>query len=270
MLITVVEMKVYLDLVFILNFCYDFLLLLSVTIENKTYPKIKRLLLASLTGSVTLILLFLPLNNFFLLIFKLLTSLILILISFGYKSKETFISNLKSFYGSSIILGGILYALDLQFNTYKKGFLFIKNKNTSILILLLLIGPVLLFFYLKGRRREYIRENYLHDIKFTYKEKTYTLKAFLDTGNKIKDPYKKRSVFIYFLDFPINDEDIIYVPYQTIGTNGLIKCIKPEYLELDGKELDSSKYLVGKSREKLNLYGANCIMPEILKEEIND
>ena len=36
------------------------------------------------------------------------------------------------------------------------------------------------------------------------------------------------------------------------------------------KELDSSKYLVGKSREKLNLYGANCIMPEILKEEIND
>ena len=123
---------------------------------------------------------------------------------------------------------------------------------------------------MKGRRREYIRENYLHDIKFTYKEKTYTLKAFLDTGNKIKDPYKKRSVFIYFLDFPINDEDIIYVPYQTIGTNGLIKCIKPEYLELDGKELDSSKYLVGKSREKLNLYGVNCIMPEILKEEIND
>ena len=260
-------MKVYLDLVFILNFCYDFLLLLSVTIENKTYPKIKRLLLASLTGSITLVLLFLPLNNFFLLIFKLLTSIVLILTAFG---KKKFISNLKSFYGSSIILGGILYAINLHFNTNRNGFLFIKNKNTFIIILLLLIGPVLLFFYLKGRRREYIRENYLHDIKFTYKEKTYTLKAFLDTGNKIKDPYKKRSVFIYFLDFPINDEDIIYVPYQTIGTNGLIKCIKPEYLELDGKELDSSKYLVGKSREKINLYGANCIMPEILKEEMND
>ena len=33
--------------------------------------------------------------------------------------------------------------------------------------------------------------------------------------------------------------------------------------------LDSSKYLVGKSREKIDLYGASCIMPEILKEEIN-
>ena len=267
MLITVVEMKVYLDLVFILNFCYDFLLLLSVTIENKTYPKIKRLLLASLTGSITLVLLFLPLNNFFLLIFKLLTSIVLILTAFG---KKKFISNLKSFYGSSIILGGILYAINLHFNTNRNGFLFIKNKNTFIIILLLLIGPILLFLYLKGRRKEYIKENYLHDIKFTYKENTYTLKAYLDTGNKIKDPYKKRSVFIYSLDFTMDDADIIYVPYETISTNGLLKCIKPEYLELDGREIDSNKYLIGKSKRKINLYGANCIMPEILKEELND
>ena len=252
-------MKVYLDLVFILNFCYDFLLLLSVTIETKIYPNIKKIVLGTFIGSLTLLLLFLPLNNFFLLIFKLLTSLILILISFGYKSKETFISNVKSFYGNSIILGGILYALDLSFNT---------SKNTAIFLLLIIIAPLILFLYLKGRRIDIIKQNYLHNISFKYQDKTYNLVAFLDTGNKVQDPYKKRNVIVAFLDdLDTYDIDTIYVPYETLSGKGILPCIKIEELRVDGQLLDSSKYLVGKSKEKIDLYGASCIMPDILKEE---
>ena len=241
-----VGMKVYLDLVFILNFCYDFLLLLSVTIETKTYPKIKMLISGGLVGSLTLFLLFLPLNNFSLLIAKISTSILMILVSFGRKNITKY---LKSFYGNSIILGGILYALDLTFNT---------SKNTAILLLLIVIAPLILFLYLRGRKTDIIK----------YQDKTYNLVAFLDTGNKVQDPYKKRNVIVAFIDdLDIADIDTIYVPYETLSGKGILPCIKIEELRVDDKTIDSSKYLIGKSKEKINLYGASCIIPEILKEE---
>lgn len=251
-----VGMKVYLDLVFILNFCYDFLLLLSVTIETKTYPKIKMLISGGLVGSLTLSLLFLPLNNFSLLLTKILTSILMILVSFG---RKNILRYLKSFYGNSVILGGILYALDLSFN---------NSKNTTIFLLLIIIAPLILFLYLKGRRIDIIKQNYLHNISFKYQDKTYNLVAFLDTGNKVQDPYKKRNVIVAFLDdLDIADIDTIYVPYETLSGKGILPCIKIEELRVDDKTIDSSKYLIGKSKEKINLYGASCIIPEILKEE---
>ena len=82
----------------------------------------------------------------------------------------------------------------------------------------------------------------------TYKEKDYTLKAFLDTGNKIKDPYKKRSVFIYFLDFPINDEDIINARKVFTELNDKFKAqIKPEQDEV--REL-GGLYIIGTERHE--------------------
>lgn len=251
-----VGMKVYLDLVFILNFCYDFLLLLSVTIETKIYPNIKKIVLGTFIGSLTLLLLFLPLNNFSLLLTKILTSILMVLVSFG---RKNILRYLKSFYGNSIILGGILYALDLSFN---------NSKNTTIFLLLIIIAPLILFLYLKGRRIDIIKQNYLHNISFKYQDKTYNLVAFLDTGNKIQDPYKKRNVIVAFLDdLDTYDIDTIYVPYETLSGKGILPCIKIEELKIDGQLLDSSKYLVGKSKEKIDLYGASCIMPDILKEE---
>ena len=92
------NMIIYLDLVFIINFIIDLLLLLTVNIALKRYSKISRLLLSALFGSVSLIGLFIPLNSFFLSLFKLIMGMCMALIAFGYKNiKYTFYNVLYLF-----------------------------------------------------------------------------------------------------------------------------------------------------------------------------
>ena len=51
-------MKVYIDIVFFTNFLFDFILLLSVNIILKRNMKIYRIILGALTGTLTLLMLF--------------------------------------------------------------------------------------------------------------------------------------------------------------------------------------------------------------------
>ena len=64
-------MKVYLDLLFILNFLLDFIILSAVNYILRRNVKQGRILLGSLIGTVTLLILFIKLSNFELLLYKL-------------------------------------------------------------------------------------------------------------------------------------------------------------------------------------------------------
>ena len=55
----------------------------------------------------------------------------------------------------------------------------------------------------------------------------------VDTGNNLYDPYKKRPVIIVS-DKYIKEDKYILVPYHTISGNGLLKCIKPDIIFIDG------------------------------------
>ena len=79
------NMKVYIDLIVIINYMYDLMILTSVSILLKRHPKTYRLLLGSLLGSITIITLFIRLSPFMLLLLKILTSVCVVLISFGTK-----------------------------------------------------------------------------------------------------------------------------------------------------------------------------------------
>ena len=82
-------MKIYLDLVFFLNFGFDFLLLLTLKIILKKNTSFLRILLGAFIGALSIIFLFLPLNSFTLFLFKLLISLIMIRISHRYDGVKT-------------------------------------------------------------------------------------------------------------------------------------------------------------------------------------
>ena len=52
------KMKIYLDAVFLLNFCYDLLLLMTIDITLKRHMNLKRLFLSSIIGGMSLAILF--------------------------------------------------------------------------------------------------------------------------------------------------------------------------------------------------------------------
>ena len=88
-------MKVYLDLVMILNFFIDFILLLSVKIILKRNIKLNRIIYGSFIGGLSILLLFFNINSFILFIAKVLISIIMIIISFGYRNIKYTLINLK-------------------------------------------------------------------------------------------------------------------------------------------------------------------------------
>lgn len=117
-------MKVYLDLVFLLNFFFDFLLLYGTCKILKEIVPIKRLVFGSLVASSSIFLLFIKLNSIELFLIKIIISIGIILVTFG---KSNFIKNISYFYLLSIILGGSLYLLNVSFTYKNQGILFINN-----------------------------------------------------------------------------------------------------------------------------------------------
>lgn len=261
-------MKVYLDLVFFINFMFDLLLLMTVSIECKVFSKKRRLLISSFLGSLSTFLLFLPLNNFSLFLFKVVISIIMIFVGFKITSKELFFSLLKSLYGNSIILGGLIYFLNNQFSYKQKGFIFIHDGTSLNLIIILISSPVIFYLYHKMIVIEKKKRELLHSVSIKCKKGSINTLGFLDTGNNIKDPYKKRGVIlINSSEINLNIEESILVPFKTVDSNNLLKCIEIEELRIDDN-LITKKYLLGVSPKKIEIKGASCILPNMIEEEL--
>ena len=129
-------MIVYIDLLFVLNFIYDFLLLLTVSITLKRNVRLKRIFLGACLGGISTFIIFLPVNKYILLLLKILNSLIMVSITYKFKDIKYFFNNIIYLYMCSVILAGFLYFLKLEFN------------NMCYLISLS-IAPLILYLYIK-------------------------------------------------------------------------------------------------------------------------
>lgn len=252
-------MTVYVDLVLILNIAMDFLLLLSVSTTLKRNVKFYRIILGSLIGGISVVFLFLKLNNLTLFLFKLIVSMIMVLVTFSFKNIKYFFNNLLYLYLLSIILGGGIYLLDIQFNYKNEGLLFINNGFKLNFIVLLISSPFIIYMYIKSIRS--IKRNYsnFYRVDIIYNEKKYRFNAVLDTGNRLYDPYKKRPIVIVNTNkIKLNYENSIIVPYHTASGNGILKCILVDELIIEGKILN--KVLVGISKEKFHIEGVDMLL----------
>jgi len=259
-------MTLYLDLIFFLNIWFDFLLLTSVSILLKRNVSFKRLLLGSTIGSLTIFILFIKLNSISLLIFKILVSILMIVTTFSFKNLKYTLINLLYFYLISIILGGGLYLISNLFSFSNSGLVFYYNGFKINYIILLLISPLIVFIYLKSINKLNINYSNYYKVDILYKKKLYHLNGYLDTGNHLKDYYKKRNIILVNLSIKYDLEDVIYTPYNALNNNGVIKCLKIDKLYVNKKEF--SNYLMGLSNEEFKIDGINCILHSSMKGKL--
>lgn len=266
----VISMKIYLDLVFLINFCYDFLILMTVDITLKRHTKISRMIISALLGGLSLGLLFLPLNSIFLFLLKIVVSIIMILIAFKFKDIKYTLSNLFYMYMISITLGGFLYFLDIQFSLKQEGLIFYFDGLSINYILLLIIAPVILFLYIREHKKMKSTYNLNYDVKIIFKNnKELVCKSFLDSGNRLRDPITKKYIILVekkTLKQYINNKDPIYVPYKALNKKGLVKCFSIKSLIINNHAFNN--YLVGESIDDFNLEGIDCILNYKLMEEL--
>lgn len=258
-------MKIYVDLVLFINFAIDFLILTTTSCILKRYININRILLGAFIGSLTIILLFLPTNQIMLFIIKFFMSIIMVLITFGFHNIKYFLKNFLSFYIVSIFLGGFLYFLNIQFSYKHSGIIFYNSTSINIYFLLL-TSPIILYFYYKQLKEQKINFNNKHLVTIYLEKEIIRCTGYLDTGNTLKDPYFHRSVLLINEKLLNNKDDFnILVPYDTIDNHGLIRCKKPNRIEIDGVKYEA---LIGITKRKFSLNDADCILPSKLEEEI--
>ena len=263
-------MTIYLDLVFLLNYCYDFLLLMTVSIVLKRYAKIWKLLLGALTGSLSLIILFINISNILLFIFKVIVSIIMCLISFGFINSKYSLTNIIYLYMCSVILAGFLYFLDLEFSYEHLGLVFFFNGFSINYILLIIIAPIILLAYIIQIKKLKIKQKLFYKVKVIFKNnKSLYLNGYLDSANKLMDPITRKRIIIVESNI-INKRFIrspIYVPYKGVNYSGLLTCFSPKYIIIENKKYNN--YLLGLYDGKFNIEGANCILNYKLMEDLN-
>lgn len=238
----------YIEFVFILNFLLDYLILYGTKRLLKIPSNYLRLSLGSLIGTFTTILLFIKITNLELTIIKLIISLLMIIICFG---KRNILRNIFYFYLLSIILGGIIYLLDLNNSKYYFYYLFI-------------LTPIFLYLLIKELTNLKINYHNKYPVIIYYQNKKYQLEGFIDTGNRLVSPVTKKAVILVNLN--IKSKEIIYIPYKALNSSGVIPCLKPDKVLIDNKEFHD--YLIGIAKDKFSLNGENCILPNKLKEDL--
>ena len=253
-------MKIYLDLIFLLNFSFDFLILLSLSIVLKRNIKIKRIILGSIIGGLSTFLLFVKLNSFELFLIKFIISINMIIITFSYKNIKYTLKNLEYLYIISIILGGFLYLLNIEFSYKNEGIIFYHNGLSINFIMLILLAPIILYIYIKQTKEFKNNYSYYHKIDIYYKNRIIKLNAYLDTGNMLKDPYLGLPIIVVNENKYLNDIDnYILVPIDTISSHSLLKCINVDKIEIDNKIIDK-KILVGITNKKIKMEGIDSII----------
>lgn len=262
-------MIIYIDLIFIINFIFDLLLLLTINIALKRYIKIYRLILGALTGSLSLIALFIPINSFGLFVFKILLGILMCFVSFGYKNIKYTFYNILYLYMTSIILGGFLYYLKINV----KGNSSIYYEGISISYLsLVLIAPIILYVFLKSLKVLKEVKNYYYKVEIIFdNDYKLSIAGFLDTGNKLKDPITNKPIILInkkLMKNSIHIRSPMYIPYNSLNNHSLLECIKPKILKVNNIELKN--YLIGLSETSFKLNGIECLLNYQVLEDIHD
>lgn len=216
-------MRIYIDLFFLFNTIMDIIIITSVSILLKRNTTYKRILISSLLGGISSLTLFTSINR---LLLELITIILMITIAFKYKNIRYFLTNMLYTYILSILLGGLIYLFNSKVTL---------NIYLNYLVIIILSIEVMTLYIKESKKIKNTYNNYYKvDIYFKDKEKI-SLIGFLDTGNNLYDPYKKRPIILVDKKYQKEDKFIL-VPYHTINGEGLLKCIKPEkvYIEKIG------------------------------------
>ncbi|MBU7592026.1 sigma-E processing peptidase SpoIIGA [Metabacillus halosaccharovorans] len=199
-------MSIYLDVIWLLNFSFDLLLLVLTAIVLKRKTNKLRMVLAALIGSSIVIMMFTPL------VFlanhplgKMFISVLMVLTAFGFKRFRFFFQGLLTFYFVTFLVGGgmigIHYFLQQEM-TYLEGILMTNSTGFGhpISWLFVLIGfPVVWLFArnsIEGIETKKIHYDQLVKVQITVDNIQFSLKGLIDSGNQLFDPITRSPVMI--------------------------------------------------------------------------
>jgi len=87
-------MEVYIDVVILLNFLIDLILIISVALILRRKTNFKKMIKGALIGGLSILCLFISSNKLIMLIIKFLTAFLIVITSFGYRDIKYTLKNI--------------------------------------------------------------------------------------------------------------------------------------------------------------------------------
>ena len=189
-------LEVYVDVIFIINFIMDFLLLITVKKILRYASSLLRLFLGAMTGAVGACLFAVTpeVNRFvrFLLAYLLL-SYLMIIITFGKRFWRERVKALVLLYISTFFLGGLLNSL---YSYTSFGFYLMKNQSYLYLLFIFVSALAAMIIFIRFLRKLKRKGSEFYQTELIFNGKTVRAVGFMDTGNCLRDPYFGKPVIV--------------------------------------------------------------------------
>jgi stage II sporulation protein GA (sporulation sigma-E factor processing peptidase) len=193
-----IELKVYLDLIILLNLVTDTLLLWTTSYFRRRQVKLWRLFVGSFIGTTYVLALFIDVFTW---IYtwpgKLALSIVMLIATFGLHRISVLIKDLLTFYLVGFLFGGGIFAFSYLLQDQEKvlgGFMvapgyYVQEQAT---FLTLIVGYLIMFYLSRihyksievGKRRS----NYILPVTIHIAGETIQCQGLIDTGNQLTEP----------------------------------------------------------------------------------
>ena len=200
------DVEIYLDAIWLLNFCFDLLLLLMTAFILKRRVKKRRFILGALVASSIVLCMFTPLSPYVLHpAGKLFFSIFIVLVTFGFKRFRFFLQNLFSFYFVTFLMGGGMIGVHslLETDSIMENGVFMTNwSGFGDPVSWLFVGAGFPAVWLFSKKRfedaEAKKIQYEERVRLQADIDGHTLhfNGLIDSGNQLYDPITKTPVMI--------------------------------------------------------------------------
>ncbi|UOQ43128.1 sigma-E processing peptidase SpoIIGA [Halobacillus salinarum] len=250
------EGMIYLDAVWLLNVLMDGMILYLTQGLTRTKTSVKRIFFGAVFASMIVpVTVYMPHSWLVSSPGKALFSCFIILVAFSFVSVRTWLKQLASFYFVTFSIGGCMLGIHyfLSSEASFDGSTFITHNGgygDPVSWLFVLAGFPFAWWFTKWRMEQAnlhrMKLEDLYDVEITWRDRTYTCRGMVDSGNQLVDPMSRKIVFLadqaVFNQFLTNDElemlkvdevmthmdqlsedlqsSLRLVPYQAAGTEG--------------------------------------------------
>ncbi|MFA8437579.1 sigma-E processing peptidase SpoIIGA [Pueribacillus sp. YX66] len=293
-------MTVYVDVIWLLNFFTDYLLLMLTGLFLKRKINKLRIAISSAVASMYVLLIFTHYASvFYHPVSKFICSMIIVYIAFRFKRFSYFFQNVAMFYFVTFMIGGGLIAVRFFLLTDSQLLNGIASMpftgyGDPISWLFVAIGFPLLWFFTRERltNMEYRSMTFeqMADVQIFIEEEIIQLKGLIDSGNLLTDPITKVPVMIMDISTVnkslqlhelhesslsmIDNEHPWYsrvrlIPFRSVGQEQqMLVALRPERIEIvhNDDKFIVKHCLVGLSKQRLSSDGDfECILhPKML------
>lgn len=231
-------MKVYIDVLLIENFLVNIFLLYITSETMMIRPNISKMILPSTIATIYTLSIFLPkrymLNS---LVVKISICVIFVYIYFRVKDFRFVIKSSLIYIGYSMVLAGLCFFIDMEFNSkspIEYNLIDFSYKYIMIAVMIIYMVAKRISYFIKDRK---ILKELIYKVQITGEGWTKEIKAFLDTGNELREPVTNLPVIIIeeqiIKTIIFDKEECFYIPYSLVdGSVGHMKGFRVKEIKI--------------------------------------